>query len=50
VDDQARKAFTASKVKPGIYKLTPDRPLARGEYALALNMGTLFDFRIIVPE
>jgi hypothetical protein len=50
VDDQARRSFTASKVKPGIYKLTPDQPLAPGEYAFALNMGTFFDFRIVVPE
>ena len=50
VDDQARRSFTASKVKSGIYKLTPDKPLAPGEYAFALNMGTFFDFRITVPE
>jgi len=50
VDDQTRRSFTASKVKPGIYKLTPDQHLAPGEYAFALNMGTFFDFRIVAAE
>lgn len=50
VDDQARRPFTATKIKPGIYKLTPDRSLAPGEYAFAWSMTTFFDFRITAAE
>jgi hypothetical protein len=56
-DEKSRQGFISDVVKPGIYKLTPLKPLPAGQYAFqqtgtqgtaqGQNTGAYFDFGII---
>jgi hypothetical protein len=57
-DDKANTGFTSTKVRPGVYKVTPNAPLGPGEYCFLASPGQmgagaalrLFAFGIASPE
>ena len=61
VDEKSRQGFTSELVKPGIYKLTPIKPLPAGEFAFQQsgaegsstdqkNTGSYFDFGVVANQ
>jgi hypothetical protein len=62
-DEKAATAFNHTKIKPGVYKVTPTQPLKPGEYGFLSSNGVggayvtgaagasrVFDFGINPPE
>lgn len=61
-DQKANTGFASTKLKPGIYRLVPDKPLTRGEYCFlsSAGLGTigvgsagasrLFDFSVVPAQ
>src|ERR1022692_1039949 len=61
-DEKANTGFTFTKLKPGVYKVTPKEPLAPGEYcflsptpveayrARPVEASRLFDFEVLPPS
>jgi hypothetical protein len=45
-DEKARQGFATETVKPGIYKLTLEKPLPPGEYAFQHTTHMYYDFGI----
>jgi len=49
VDGKSAQNFTSEKVKPGIYKIIPIKPLPLGEYAFQ-QLGSYFDFGVVANQ
>ena len=45
-DEKARQGFSTETVKPGVYKLTLEKPLPLGEYAFQHSSHMYYDFGI----
>ncbi len=57
-DEKANTGFNSTKLKPGVFKVTPSAPLAPGEYCFLYSTGEsgtaaahrLYAFGVVLPE